>query len=147
MSRRAEALARLVARARAELPEPGDPRKLMEELVEQDAVCPEALGVLQRTSLAWQQLREMSLERSWQNGFGWFLARNLMLLGLIALVITLAAGVPLPLLESALLGAGAYYVIVLTLAPLRVARHRRRRQGILTAYGEDLAAYLDGLTA
>jgi len=135
----------LVERARRELPQPGDPRLLLSDLLEQDLNGPEALEVVSRTSLAWTQLRDMGLERSWQGGFGWFLARNLMLFGGVALLFALWANVPPIPLESALVGAACYYLLVMLLMPLRVRRHVRRREGILRAYGEDLGSYLDEL--
>jgi hypothetical protein len=136
---------KLVERARRELPKPGDPRLLLSDLLEHDLDGPEALEVVSRTSLAWTQLRDMGLERSWQGGFGWFLARNLMLFGGLALLFVLSAGVPPDLLEAGLIGAAGYYVLVMLLMPLRIRRHVRRREGILQAYGEDLGGYLDAL--
>lgn len=117
----------------------------MEDFLEQSLTGSEALEVLSRTSLAWSQLRDMGLERSWQGGFGWFLARNLMIFGAVALLFALSVGVPPLPLESALVGAAAYYVLVMLLMPLRVRRHVRRREGILRAYQEDLSDYLDTL--
>jgi heme A synthase len=140
-----EARARLLARVRDELPEPGDPRRLMDDLLAADAVGPEALQVLSRTSLAWMQLRDLRLERAWQGGYGWFLARNLMLLGAIVLLTTLALRPAFPLVAAALAGAGAYYLLVCLVAPLRLRRHARRRRAILQAYGADLGSYLDSL--
>jgi Flp pilus assembly protein TadB len=135
----------LVERARQELPRPGDPRLLIEDFLEQNLSGPELLEVLSRTSLAWTQLRDMGLERSWQGGFGWFLARNLMIFGALALLFALSMGVPPLPLESALVGAAAYYVLVMILMPLRIRRHVRRREGILRAYQEDLGDYLKTL--
>ena len=140
-----ERRARLAKRARAELPHPGDPRLLLEDLLDQELAGPEALEVLGRTSLAHRQLRDLGLERAWQGGFGWFLARNLMLFGLVALVLVLGAGLPVAVLEAALAGAALYYVIVMALMPRRLKRHGKRREGILRAYSEDLGAYLDEL--
>lgn len=138
---------RLVERGRQELPRPGDPRLLLSDLIEQDLHGPEALEVISRSSLAWTQLRDMGLERSWQGGFGWFLARNLMLFGGLALLFVITARVPPDLLEAALVGAAVYYILVMLLMPLRIRRHARRREGILRAYGEDLGSYLDELEA
>jgi hypothetical protein len=138
---------RLVERARRELPQPGDPRLLLSDLIDGDLHGPEALEVVSRTSLAWTQLRDLGLERSWQSGFGWFLARNLMLFGGLALLFVLGAGVPPDLLEAGLAGAAGYYVLVMLLMPLRIRRHVRRREGILQAYGKDLGDYLDQLEA
>jgi Flp pilus assembly protein TadB len=119
----------------------------MDDLRAEGVDGPEALEVLGRTTLAWQQLRDMGLERSWQNGFGWFLARNLMLFGGFALVLAMSLRIPPAVLEGGLAGAALYYLIVLALMPLRVRRHRRRGAGILEAYGQDLGAYLDALEA
>ncbi len=142
-----DARRRLVERARRELPVPGDPRLLVDDLLADGLDGPEALEVVGRATLAWTQLRDMALERAWQSGFGWFLARNLMLFGVVALVVVLGAGIPVPTLEAALAGAAAYYVLVVALMPLRVRRHARRREGILRAYGDDLGGYLDELEA
>jgi len=136
---------KLVERARKELPAPGDPRLLSEELLAAGLAGPEALEVLQRTTLAWTQLRDMKLEVIWQNGFGWFLARNLMGFGAIALVATLSFGIPNALLEAALAGAVVSYLFTMLLSPRRLRRHKHRRAGILAAYKEDLEGYLDGL--
>jgi hypothetical protein len=138
---------RLVARARRELPEPGDPRRLLADLLEQDLAGPEALEVLGRVHVAWAQLRDIRLERRWAAGYGWFLARNLVLLGVLALLAAATLRPPLPLIEAALGGAAAYYLVVVALAPLRLRRNAKRRQAILGAYGRDLGAYLDGLSA
>lgn len=145
MSRRTEARARLLTRARRELPEPGDPRKLMADLAQTDCDVGEALEVVARTSLAWTQLRDMSLERSWQRGYGWFLARNVMVFAFIALFVRLALGLNPIVLDGALAGVALYYVIVLLLMPLRIRRHAARRRAILENYGRDLTAYLEGL--
>jgi hypothetical protein len=139
------ARARLVDRARRELPHPGDPRLLMEDLAADGLTGPDAIQVLSRTSLAWNQLRDMGLERSWQNGFGWFLARNLMIFGAAALLLAMTLRIPPPVLEGGLAGATLYYIIVLAMMPLRVRRHGRRRAGILEAYAKDLGGYLDEL--
>lgn len=147
MNHRSEARARLLKRARRELPEPGDPRQLMADLAEDDAAGAEALEVLSRTTLAWTQLRDLRLERSWQGGFGWFLARNLMVFAVLILPITLTLRPPSPMTESVLFGAGAYFMLVMLLAPLRLRRHRRRKLAILEAYGRDLSGYLDSLSA
>ncbi len=136
---------RLAERARRELPHPGDPRLLLDDLIEQELSGPEVLEVLSRTQLAWTQLRDIGLERSWQNGFGWFLARNLMLFGVLALIFVLSSRTPTVLLEAGLAGATAYYLLVLLLMPVRIRRHKRRRAGILQAYGADLGSYLDEL--
>jgi hypothetical protein len=147
MSTPDDARARLVARARRELPEPGDPRRLIADLAEQGLSGPQALEVLGRVSVAWTQLRDLRLERTWSSGFGWFLARNLVLLGVLVLLAAASLRPPLPLIEAALGGATAYYLLVVALSPLRLRRHRRPRQAILDAYGRDLGAYLDGLSA
>lgn len=137
-----DARARLVQRARAELPEPGDPRLLMDDLAAADLAGPEALEVLSRSTLAWVQLRDLRLERAWQNGFGWFMARNLMWFGVLCLILYMALAPPMVVLEGALLGGGLYYLFVLAIAPLRLRRQTARRDGILAAYTEDLSAYL-----
>jgi hypothetical protein len=139
------ARARLVARARRELPEPGDPQRLMDDLAAAGCDGSEALEVVARASLAWTQLRDLSLERAWQRGYGWFLARNLMLYGLLVLGLRLVLGVPPAVMDGALAGAALYYVVVLALMPLRVRGHARRRAGILAAYARDLSAWLDAL--
>ena len=141
-------LAALIERARRELPEPGDPRALMDDLLEQDLAGPEALEILSRTSLAWTQLRDMRLERIWQSGYGWFLARNAMALGFLILVgLTLIQGVAIVVVHAMLIGIGAYYLLICALAPLRVCRHQQRRAGILENYAADLGGYLDELAA
>lgn len=145
MSKRGDARARLVRRARDELPVPGDPRQLMRDLAEADATGPEALEVLSRTSLAWMQLRDLRLERAWQGGFGWFLARNVMVFAVLFLPVVLTLRPPAIVIQSMLLGAGAYYVLVMVLSPLRIRRHKRRRAAILEAYGKDFTAYLESL--
>lgn len=137
--------ARLVARARRELPHPGDPRQLIDELLDAGLAGEEALQVLGRTSLAWTQLRDLALERSWQNGFGWFQARNLIVFGVLALVLFLALRPPAAVLDGALVGAALSYLVNMAIAPLRLRRHGRRRAGILARYAEDLGAYLDSL--
>lgn len=145
MSLSRTARAALVALARAELPEPGDPRLLADALREAGVAGPEALEILARTTLAHTQLRDLRLERAWQSGFGWFLARNLIVFGALALVLFLALR-PSPLvLDGALTGAALYFLLCLALAPRRLAGHRHRRAGILAAYGKDLSGYLDGL--
>jgi hypothetical protein len=122
--------ARLVARALRELPEPGDPRHLLADLLEQDLAGPEALEVLGRVHVAWAQLRDIRLERRWSSGYGWFLARNLVLLGVLVLLAAATLRPPLPLIEAA----------------LGLRRNASRRQAILEAYGRDLGAYLDALS-
>ncbi len=136
---------RLVELARAELPEPGDPRRLMDLLDEQGLAGPEALQVLSRTTLAWIQLRDMRLERIWQSGYGWFLARNLILFGLLMLVYALLARPDFAVIVVGMAGAALYYLIVCALGPLRVRRHKFRRAGILAAYADDLGNYLQEL--
>lgn len=136
---------RLVERARAELPEPGDPRLLLADLRREGLHGPDALAIVERTTLAWQQLRDMRLERAWQRGFGWFLGRNLIALGVLALVSTLVLRMPLAIFEAILIGAGAYFVLVMALGPLRTRRHRARRAAILEAYDADLRALLEAL--
>jgi Flp pilus assembly protein TadB len=138
--------ARLVERARRELPEPGDPRQLVADLLEQDLAGPEALEVLARVNVAWTQLRDMRLERAWSSGFGWFLARNLILLGVLVLMTAVTLHPPLPLTQAALAGAALFYLLVMALSPLRLRRHGKRRAAILEAYGHDLGTYLDGLS-
>lgn len=147
MSAASEARARLVKRAKAELPVPGDPRRLMADLLEQGAAGPEALEVVSRTSLAWMQLRDLRLERAWQGGFGWFLARNVMVFAVLYLFFALGLRPPPAVTWSVLAGAGAYYILVMLLSPLRIRRHGRRRAAILEAYGADLSGYLDSLKA
>lgn len=136
---------RLVDLAREQLPVPGDPRLLIEEFTERKLAGPEALAVLARTSLAWTQLRDMGLERTWQSLFGWFLARNLIVFGVVALALYYVLAPPPAVLDGALAGAAIYYLITLALAPLRLRRHKARRAGILAAYGKDLGSYLDEL--
>ncbi|MHC4846478.1 MAG: hypothetical protein ACYTCU_09995 [Planctomycetota bacterium] len=145
MSKRGDARARLIRRARDELPVPGDPRQLMSDLVEQDAAGAEALEVVSRTSLAWMQLRDLRLERAWQGGFGWFLARNVMVFAILVLPLALTLRPPEPVTACVLIGAGAYYLLVMVLSPLRIRRHKQRRNAILAAYGQDLSDYLDSL--
>ena len=137
--------ARLVERARAELPEPGDPRLLMDDLATAGLAGPEALEVLSRTSLAWTQLRDLRLERTWQNGFGWFMARNLMWFGVLCLLLYMALGPPIVVLEAVLVGGGLFYLFVLGIAPLRLRRQKARRDGILANYTADLSEYLGTL--
>lgn len=137
--------AALLERARRELPEPGDPVELARELAEAGIDGPEALEVLARVALARRQLRDMALERVWQRGISWFLARNVMILALLALTSTMVLHVPLPLFEAGIVGVAIYYVLTLALLPWRVRGHRRRRATILRAYGEDLGGYLDTL--
>lgn len=137
--------ARLLERARAELPEPGDPRRLLDDLLDRGLHGAEALGVLARTSLAWTQLRDLRLQHAFQSAFGWFMARNLMLFGLLVLLVFALLRPPLVVLEGALVGAAAYYLLVLALGPLRLSGQRRRREAILRAYAADLGAYLEAL--
>jgi Flp pilus assembly protein TadB len=141
----ADARKRLAARARQELPEPGDPRLLMDELRESGLASDEALEVAARSSLAWMQLRDMRLERIWQTGYGWFLARNLIVFGAVALMLFLAFRPHPAVLDGSLAGGALLFIITHLLAPLRLRRHKRRREGILSAYQQDLGAYLDGL--
>jgi Flp pilus assembly protein TadB len=141
----ADARKRLVARARQELPEPGDPRLLMDELREAGLAGDEALEVAARSSLAWMQLRDMRLERIWQTGYGWFLARNLIVFGAVALMLFLAFRPHPAVLDGSLAGGALLFIITHLLAPLRLRRHKRRRAGILESYQQDLGEYLDGL--
>ncbi|MCB9897265.1 MAG: hypothetical protein H6825_04615 [Planctomycetes bacterium] len=145
MSRRAEARARLLARARHELPEPGDPTRLMADLQGSGVDADELLEVVGRVVLAHRQLRDMNLERSWQRGYGWFLARNVMVFGLIMLALRLGLGLNQIAMDGALAGVALYYVVVLVLMPLRVRGHVRRRKGILANYQRDLGEYLERL--
>ncbi len=145
MSLSGEARTRLAELARNELPVPRDPRLLIADLTEGKLGGDEALEVLSRTSLAWIQLRDMGLERSWQSGFGWFMARNLMLFGVVSLILYAGLGPPPAVLDGALAGAALYYLIVLAMCPLRVRHHKRRRAGILQAYEVDLGAYIESL--
>ncbi|MFT7464289.1 MAG: Flp pilus assembly protein TadB [Pseudohongiellaceae bacterium] len=145
MSLSGEARAQLIERSRQELPHPGDPRLLMADLSTAQLGSNEALEILSRTSLAWMQLRDMGLERSWQSGFGWFMARNLMVYGVVALALVVGLGPPPAVLDGALAGAALYYLIVMAMSPLRVRQHKHRREGILRAYAADLDEYLDGL--
>jgi Flp pilus assembly protein TadB len=117
----------------------------MADFGEQGLSGPEALEIVARTSLAWTQLRDMGLERSWQSGFGWFMARNLMIYGVVALGLVYVLGLPQAVLDGGLAGAAIYYLIVMALSPLRTRSHKRRRAGILQAYGTDLSSYLDTL--
>ena len=138
-------LERLIERARAELPEPGDPTRLIDDLREAGLDGPEALEILQRTSLAWQQLRDMRLERAWQKGYEWFLARAILITGFLMMIYTVF-GRPSPILvQGAASGIVIYYLIILALGPQRLRRHKARRAGIREAYVDDLGAYLDGL--
>lgn len=141
------ARAAFVARVRKELPEPGDPRVLIDDLTDAGLGGSEALDVLARTSLAHTQLRDLRLERIWQQGFGWFLARNLIVFGAVSLGLFLAFRPAPAVLDGSLAGGALYFLICQGLAPLRLKRHVRRRAGILTSYGDDLAAYLDALEA
>ncbi len=136
---------RLVALARDELPEPRDPRLLMDDLLEAGLGGPEALEVLSRTTLAWRQLRDMRLERVWQSGFGWFLARSVLIVAFgILLLVTVSPGLG-AIVNGLLLGIGIYYLVVTTTAPFRLRRHKHRRTGILAAYADDLGEYLGEL--
>lgn len=139
--------ARLVERARAELPEPGDPRQLMGDLAELGADTAETLEVVARCELAWMLLRDQRLEKHWQGQFGWFLGRNLMVFAIVALALRFTAGITLAVLDGALVGATLYYFIALALAPLRLRPQKRRRRGILQNYARDLEAYLERLEA
>ena len=145
MTSRAEARRRLVVRAREELPRPGDPRRLLQDLSDLEVEGPEVLEVLSRTMLASQQLRDLRLERLWQGGFGWFMARNVMIVGLLVLILALVYRPPMSFIQGVLIGTGAYYLIVLALSPLRIRRHGERAQGIEEAYSADLGGYLDSL--
>ncbi len=51
------------------------------------------------------------------------------------------------MVDSLLIGIGIYYLVVTSTAPLRLRRHKKRREGILAAYAADLGGYLDGLQA
>lgn len=136
-----DARQRLVDRAREELPEPGDPRRLMADLGEGEMASPEAMEILSRTSLAWQQLRDLRLERAWQSGFGWFLARTVMLLGLLVLftaTIFRPTEDGLTVIVAGFGGVAAYYLLIVATSPLRLRRHHKRKEAILNAYREDL---------
>ena len=145
---RDEARRALVARARRELPEPGDPRALGADLARlcgQGADGADALGVATRAGTAWVQLRDLRLERGWQAGLGWHLGRNLVLFAALALLAVVALNPPPGTVEPALYGAAGYFLLVLALLPLRLRRQARAREAILRAYGEDLDAFLGGL--
>lgn len=144
MNRR-EARKRLIAAARQQLPEPGDPRALIDELTGNDPLTDEHLEVLSRVTLAHRQLLNMKLERSVQGGMGWFLGRNLILLGILGLIAVLTSPLTPSGLEAGLLGAIAYFLICSTLAPLRLRKQKVKRAGILRNYNADLSAYLDEL--
>jgi len=142
--------ARLARRARAELPRPGDPQLLLDDLLAADLHGPEALALLGCTRRTHEQLRDLALEAAWQRGFGWFLARNLMLFGLLSLGLALAFSLDLQLYEAGLAGAGLCYLLGLLLMPLRLRRHRRRRAAILEAHArtlQELIARLEGAAA
>jgi Flp pilus assembly protein TadB len=117
----------------------------MDELRESGLAGDEALEVAARSSLAWMQLRDMRLERIWQTGYGWFLARNLIVFGAVALMLFLAFRPHPAVLDGSLAGGALLFIITHLLAPLRLRRHKRRREGILASYQQDLGEYLDGL--
>lgn len=147
MTSRASARARLIELARTQLPTPGDPRKLIEQLQGVGADPDEQLQVLARVSLAHRQLRDLKLEAAFQSGYGWFLGRNLILFGVLGLIATLFVGLPVQLLEPLLAGAAGFFILGALLAPLRLRRQGARRDGILAAYAADLGGYLDELGA
>lgn len=138
---------RLVSLARDELPVPRDPRHLMDDLAEAGLHGPEVLEILQRTTLAWMQLRDMKLERTWQSGFGWFLARSVLIVAFGLLLLVTVSPALGNVIDGLLIGVGVYYLVVTSTAPLRLRRHGKRRAGILAAYAADLGGYLDGLQA
>lgn len=119
----------------------------MDALTGNDPLTDEHLEVLSRVTLAHRQLLNMKLERSVQQGMGWFLGRNLILLGLLGLVAVLTSPLTAQGLEAGLLGAIVYFLICSTLAPLRLRKQKAKREGILRNYAADLGAYLDELEA
>ena len=145
---RPEARRALVARARRELPEPGDPRALDADLAGlcgQGADGAAAIGIATRAGTAWVQLRDLRLERGWQAGLGWHLGRNLVLFAALALVVVVALDPPPGTIEPALYGAAGYFLLVLALLPLRLRRQSRAREAILRAYAADMEAFLGEL--
>ncbi|GJM22336.1 MAG: hypothetical protein DHS20C15_22510 [Planctomycetota bacterium] len=144
---RAEARKRLIAAAREQLPEPGDPRALIDELTGNDPLTDEHLEVLTRVTLAHRQLLNLKLEASVQGGMGWFLGRNLILFGILGLAARLSSPLTTQGLEAALGGAIAYFLLCSLLAPLRLRKQKAKRAGIVANYNADLSAYLDELSA
>lgn len=119
----------------------------MDALTGNDPLTDEHLEVLSRVTLAHRQLLNMKLERSVQQGMGWFLGRNLILFGILGLVAVLTSPLTPQGLEAGIVGAVVYFLICSTLAPLRLRKQKAKCEGILRNYAADLGSYLDELEA
>lgn len=130
-------------RLRRELPAPGDPAKLLEDLLAAGLDPQDAADFVANAFRTWVALRDLRLQRAWQSGMGWFHARNMILVAALLLVAVTLLRPPPGLAEAAAAGAAALHVVTAIASPLRSRRLAREEERLRTAWAREWSACLE----
>ncbi len=126
--------------------EPDAPLVVLRRWRDDDLVDDAALDLLDDVARAHGQLRELRLESAWQRSFGWFVARSVVVFGMLVIFAVAFApdAVPFASIVAALAGVGLFYVVIVLTAPFRLRRHRRIRAHCLATFHAALDRHRDG---
>lgn len=130
----AESLLQLIIE---EIRAPADTQKVLERLPAVETCVEEARRFLKAKDRAVRREGYIKNERLWFNKYGWFMARVVILFGLLSLVLytqTREAGVDF--LTALVLGAAGYYLLLFTLSNYRFSERNRKRRKLLASEAE-----------
>jgi hypothetical protein len=132
-----EEAARLLELLIGEIRSPADTQQVIDALPATAACADEARRFLKVKDRAVRREAFIKNERLWFNKYGWFMARIVILFGLLSFgfyLIVREAGVDF--LTALILGAAGYYLLLVTLSNLRYREGNRKRRRLVNAEAE-----------
>jgi hypothetical protein len=112
----------------SEIQNPSDMQKLLDNLPVV-TTCPREISeFLKAKDRAQRRMAFINTEAIWFRKYGWFMARIVILFGLIIIVFAIATrGGAVDFITSTILGAASYYLLLVTLSNIRYRDKNRKR--------------------
>jgi hypothetical protein len=115
-----------------EIRSPSDMQKLLDDLPPATNCLDEAIRLLKAKDRAGRREAFIKTEPRWFRKYGWFMARVVILFGLLVLIFAiLARGMGVDFFTALILGAAVYYALLVTLSNLRYRDKNRKRLKLL----------------
>lgn len=117
-----------------EIRAPADTQKILDRLPAIETCVEEARRFLKAKDRTVRREGYIKNERLWFNKYGWFMARIVILFGLLSLVLyTQIREAGIDFLSALILGAAGYYILLFTFSNYRFSERNRKRRKMLVA--------------
>lgn len=116
----------------SEVQSPVDMQDILERLPSTTNCAKEVSDFLKAKDRAQRREGFITNERLWHRKYGWFMARVVMLFGILTIVVAVIAGrAGADIIIAAIMGAAGYYALLTTLSGIRYRDNNRKRLRLL----------------